>query len=304
MLQPELLQECNSSPIYLTSLICAALIISQLSQFTAVAREHPCLWRRYSFQHRGWVFTQITQRNGLQIISSWQRPFPGLAECTTLPGTRAPFPSVSHGISWPPCTAARHHTLRENVPKFRDCNRATKAQRCAPLEGVLWFGISQFPWAPVTTCWASEPSLEDQGMEHKSAVGGNSYTKKPEHDTHTEQREGTKAQHCIFPSSLSWALTLTRRPQSPADGTGHHKTTASTLHCAPCPGACRSLTNIQEPWMRSFTFLLRDFVPASRLSSLLSSSLLLLTMQTQLHTFTESQNIVSQKGPTRIESSS
>lgn len=142
MLQPELLQDCNSNPIYLTSLICAALIISQLSQFTAVAREHLCLWRCYSFQHRGWDFAHIIQRYNLQIISCCQRCLQGCQGALTLPGTSAPYPS----ISWPSCTDARHHS-EENVPEFRDCNRDTKD--ALPSKRFLWFDISQFPWAPV-----------------------------------------------------------------------------------------------------------------------------------------------------------
>lgn len=182
VLQPELLQEWNSNPIYLPSLICAALIISQLSQLTAVAREHPYLWRRYPFQHRGGVFAQIIQRCNLQIISSWQRCPQGWQSALTLPGTCAPYPSISCGISWPPCTAARHHA-EGSVPEFRDFNRDIKDQRCTPPKEVLWSGVYQFPWAPVPTC--SEPSLEEQGMEHKAAVGGNSYTERPECDTDT-----------------------------------------------------------------------------------------------------------------------
>lgn len=136
------------------------------------------------------------------------------------------------------CCQAPH--TEEKVPKFRDSNRATKAQGCTPLKDALWFGISQFPWAPVTTCWPQSPAWRVRGWSTSLQWGAMATLRNPSMTDTAKTRHKTTALHRPKLPVLS---TLTRRLQSPGDGTGHHETTASTLHCAPYPDACRSLTS-------------------------------------------------------------
>lgn len=200
MLQPELLQECNSNPICLTSLICAALIISQLSQFTAVAREHPYLWRHYSFSTEVEFLLRSSREPICRKSPAARGHSQGWQSALTLPGTRAPYPSISHGISSPPCTAARHHTLRKmsqnsetatELPKPKD---ALPSKRCC---GLLFHNSHGLQWQSQSPGWRSRgwrTSLQ-------CAVTSTLRT-----TTQTQQGAGTTAQHCTFPllRTLTW----------------------------------------------------------------------------------------------------
>lgn len=115
-------------------------------------------------------------------------------------------------------------------------------------------------------------------MENKSAVGGNSYTEKHKHGTDTARtrHNSTAPSQAPFPEHCPWV--------SPGDGTGYHETSAPTPYCAPCPGTCRSLTNIHNEIF---------YISVERLNAYLQivfMIIIIIIINTDTHTFTLSQS--------------
>lgn len=170
--QPELLHECNSRPIYLTLLIHKAPIISQLPEFIAVVRAHPCCAQGHcSFQHSSGVvphrhyFLNLPSRQGRRVLT---HPAPGGYTCAVA--------VLDPAASLPLYT-------EKQPPMFRDVTGPPKPQNLAawhssrppaPARPCQSWSLHSEPWSPDRAIggWALVSTSQRQGKQLCEEPGG------------------------------------------------------------------------------------------------------------------------------------